>query len=97
MHVLVRVDAARRECTFTVATIFVNPTQFGPGEDYERYPRSLEEDLALLASRGVELVFAPNREEMYRALHATSVLVERLTERWEGVEAPSLALAISNP
>jgi len=82
------VDAARRECSFTAATIFVNPTQFAPGEDYERYPRSLEQDLALLASRGVDLVFAPTRDEMYRALHATSVLVERLTERWEGAIRP---------
>jgi pantoate--beta-alanine ligase len=82
------VDAARRDCSFTVATIFVNPTQFGPGEDYERYPRSLEQDLALLASRGVDLVFAPKREEMYRADHVTSVLVDGLTKRWEGAIRP---------
>jgi pantoate--beta-alanine ligase len=82
------VDAARRECSLTIATIFVNPTQFGPGEDYERYPRSLEQDLSLLAPRGVDLVFAPSREEMYRADHATSVSVDRLTARWEGAIRP---------
>jgi pantoate--beta-alanine ligase len=82
------IDAARRDCSFTVATIFVNPTQFAPGEDYERYPRSLEQDMAQLASRGVDLVFAPNREEMYRAGHVTSVLVDRLTKRWEGAIRP---------
>jgi pantoate--beta-alanine ligase len=82
------VDAARRECSFTVATIFVNPTQFGPGEDYERYPRTLEQDLALLGPRGVDLVFAPSREEMYRDGHVTNVSVSRLTERWEGAIRP---------
>jgi pantoate--beta-alanine ligase len=71
-----------------VTTIFVNPKQFGPGEDYERYPRSLEQDLAQLASRGVDLVFVPGRDEMYRADHVTSVVVDRLTERWEGAIRP---------
>jgi pantoate--beta-alanine ligase len=82
------VDAAHRECSFTVATIFVNPTQFGPGEDYDRYPRTLEQDLSLLGPRGVDLVFAPSRDEMYRANHVTSVLVDRLTGRWEGAIRP---------
>ncbi|MEX2142829.1 MAG: pantoate--beta-alanine ligase [Pirellulales bacterium] len=82
------VDAARRECSFTVATIFVNPTQFGPNEDYARYPRTLEQDLALLAARGVDLVFAPQREEMYRPGHATTLTVEGVTTRWEGEFRP---------
>jgi pantoate--beta-alanine ligase len=82
------VDAARRECSFIVATVFVNPTQFGPDEDYERYPRRLEQDLAMLVSHGVDLVFAPPREEMYRTGHDTSVLVDRLTARWEGAVRP---------
>jgi pantoate--beta-alanine ligase len=82
------VDAARRECSFVIVTIFVNPTQFGPHEDYERYPRSLEQDLALLDSRGADLVFVPAREEMYRAGHATSVFVDRLSVRWEGEVRP---------
>ena len=82
------VDSARLECSYTVATIFVNPTQFGPGEDYAKYPRPLERDLALLASHCVDLVFMPTREEMYPAGHATSVSVERLTARWEGEIRP---------
>jgi pantoate--beta-alanine ligase len=82
------VDAAQRECSFIVATIFVNPTQFGPGEDYDCYPRNLEQDLSLLRSRGVDSVFAPARGEMYRAGHATSVLVDGLTARWEGAIRP---------
>jgi pantoate--beta-alanine ligase len=67
------VDAARREADFVVATIFVNPTQFGPGEDFERYPRSLERDCEQLAIRGVDLVFAPPTDEIYRPSHATYV------------------------
>jgi pantoate--beta-alanine ligase len=82
------VDAARRECAFTLATIFVNPTQFGPNEDYMRYPRTFEQDLALLAARGVDLVFAPQREEMYRPGHAATVTVEGVTKRWEGEIRP---------
>jgi pantoate--beta-alanine ligase len=82
------VDAAQRECSFTIATIFVNPTQFGPHEDYARYPRTLEQDLTLLAARNVDLVFAPEREEMYRAGHATTVTVTGVTARWEGEIRP---------
>lgn len=59
------VDHARRRADRVVVSIFVNPLQFGPGEDLARYPRDLERDLALVAGRGVELVFAPDVEEMY--------------------------------
>src|SRR3972149_2709127 len=69
------VRAARAECDFTVVTIYVNPTQFGPGEDYAQYPRTLEPDLELLAACGAELVFAPGNAEMYRAEHATWIEV----------------------
>jgi len=82
------VEAAKRECSFSVATIFVNPTQFGPSEDYARYPRTLEQDLSLLGDRGVDLVFAPQREEMYRAGHSTYVDVQGPTNRWEGEVRP---------
>ncbi|MGD9719980.1 MAG: pantoate--beta-alanine ligase [Pirellulales bacterium] len=67
------VDAARRECGFTAVSIFVNPTQFGPREDFARYPRTLEADLQSLAGRGVDAVFTPSTEAMYRADHATFV------------------------
>jgi pantoate--beta-alanine ligase len=67
------VDACRRHGDFVVVTIFVNPAQFGPGEDFTRYPRVLEADVGLLSSRGTDLVFAPEAETMYGAAHATYV------------------------
>lgn len=72
--------AARRASDVVGATIFVNPTQFGPGEDFERYPRDLAGDLEKCAEAGVELVFAPERAEMYPAGEATRVLVSGLTD-----------------
>ena len=70
------VDAARRQCDFTIVTIFVNPTQFAAGEDFERYPRTLESDLESLAGREVDLVFAPSTDSMYSKGHATYVEIE---------------------
>jgi pantoate--beta-alanine ligase len=72
--------AARLESERVVVTIFVNPTQFGPGEDFERYPRDLSGDLALCQAAGVDLVFAPERAEMYPPGDATRVSVSGLTE-----------------
>lgn len=57
--------AARRDCGFVVVTLFVNPTQFAPGEDFNRYPRTLERDLDLLRAEGVSAVFVPEVAEMY--------------------------------
>jgi pantoate--beta-alanine ligase len=62
---LALVEAARRECATVITTIFVNPLQFGPTEDLERYPRSLEADLAKCATAGVDLVWAPSVEDVY--------------------------------
>src|SRR5438876_6354547 len=56
---------ARRECDAVVVSIFVNPTQFGPGEDFTRYPRNLEQDLDLLAPLQVDAAFAPGATEIY--------------------------------
>ena len=78
------VDASRRECGFTVVSVFVNPTQFGPGEDYSRYPRPFAADLAQLAARGVNLVFAPEAPSMYAPGHATFVDVGAVAEPLEG-------------
>jgi len=72
--------AAREVSEQVVVTIFVNPTQFGPGEDFERYPRDLSGDLAACEAAGVEIVFAPERSEMYPAGEATRVSVSRLTD-----------------
>ena len=57
--------AARKECDFVVATIFVNPLQFGPHEDLARYPRTMDEDRAIAGEQGVHVIFAPSVEEMY--------------------------------
>ncbi|HEY1068110.1 MAG TPA: pantoate--beta-alanine ligase [Pirellulales bacterium] len=70
------VKASRKRCGFTVVTIFVNPTQFGPREDFGKYPRQLEKDLALLAPEGVDLVFAPPVGGVYPDGFATFVDVE---------------------
>jgi pantoate--beta-alanine ligase len=73
-------EAAGRSCDAVVVSIFVNPTQFGPGEDFERYPRPLEKDLELCEKHGVGAVFAPGVAEMYPQENLTWVDVEKLTE-----------------
>jgi pantoate--beta-alanine ligase len=82
------VDACRRDCEVTVVTIFVNPAQFGAGEDFGRYPRPLEADLELLAGRGADVVFAPPTDVMYPAGHATYVEVTGPALRLEGEFRP---------
>jgi pantoate--beta-alanine ligase len=83
------IDRAREEgATFLVATIFVNPLQFGEGEDLDRYPRTLDADVRALSAKGVHLVFAPNVEEMYGDGFATTVRVAGLTDTLEGAHRP---------
>ena len=82
------VAAARAECASVVASIFVNPTQFGPTEDLARYPRPLTEDLALLEAAGVAAVFVPSVEEMYPAGLATTVHVDGPALLLEGEARP---------
>jgi pantoate--beta-alanine ligase len=72
--------AAREECDVVVMSLFVNPAQFGPGEDLDRYPRDEERDAALAEEAGVDLIYAPPVEEVYPRGFATNVEVERLTE-----------------
>lgn len=80
---------ARAECEAVVVSIFVNPTQFGPGEDYERYPRDEARDLALLEREAVDVVFVPTVEEMYPPGFSTWVEVTGpLAERLEGASRP---------
>ncbi len=71
---------ARQQCQEVVVSIFVNPTQFGPSEDYQRYPRPAEADLACCADERVDTVFMPSVEEMYPVGETTRVAVARLTE-----------------
>lgn len=78
------VEAARVAGDFTVATIFVNPTQFGPHEDYHRYPRTLDADLATLKAAGADLIFAPETSEMYGPRHATYIEMSGVAEPLEG-------------
>jgi pantoate--beta-alanine ligase len=72
--------AAREECDLVVMSLFVNPAQFGPGEDLERYPRDEERDAALAAEAGVDVIYAPSVEEVYPEGFATHVEVAGLTE-----------------
>ena len=82
------IRTAREENAFVVVSIFVNPTQFGPGEDFERYPRPLGDDLEICRQEGVDLVFAPTPEEMYPEGFATTVHVAGLTEKMCGAARP---------
>jgi pantoate--beta-alanine ligase len=82
------VHRARQECGAVAVSIFVNPTQFGPNDDFARYPRDLERDGALLASAGVDVVFAPDAAEMYPPGAQTSVSVERLAASLCGAHRP---------
>ncbi len=82
------IDAARGECDLVVVSIFINPTQFGPGEDLDAYPRTPEEDLAACRSRGVDVVFAPMVEEMYPDEPLTEVNVKDLDRRLCGASRP---------
>lgn len=83
------VRAARTQTNFVVASIFVNPLQFGPNEDFAKYPRTFERDRALLESEGVNLVFAPELDEMYPNGAATIVEVENLPQKLEGRTRPT--------
>jgi pantoate--beta-alanine ligase len=82
------IEAAVNNGDFVIVSIFVNPTQFGPGEDYEKYPRPLEADLAICRKASVDVVFAPTPKEMYPAENLTWVTVEKLTEPLCGRSRP---------
>ena len=82
------VRAAQQQCSPVVVSIFVNPKQFGPGEDFQKYPRTLDQDRAVLERLGVDYLFAPSIEEMYPVGFRTAVLVEGLSDRLEGRSRP---------
>ena len=82
------VRAAKQANNHVVASIFVNPLQFAPGEDLDRYPRTFDEDRALLEQAGVDLLFAPAAEEMYLPAAATCVEVSGIGDRLDGATRP---------
>ncbi len=86
---LALVDAARSSCAGIVASLFVNPTQFGPHEDYAAYPRDEQGDLELFQRLGVDVAFAPPAAELYAEGFATEVHVRPLTAKFEGALRPS--------
>ena len=77
------------------ASIFVNPTQFGPSEDFSKYPRDPERDLAMVEETGVDLLFAPSAEEMYPEGFNTSIDVGRIAKRLEGEHRPGHFLGVA--
>ena len=85
---LALVRRVRAQADLTVVSIFVNPTQFGPGEDFARYPRDLTRDAELLAKEGVDILFAPEVEELYPQGATTIVEVEGLSSGLEGASRP---------
>ena len=82
------VRAAKAQCGSVVVSIFVNPTQFGPKEDFAKYPRPFDADCAALEEEGVDVVFAPAVEEMYPKGETTWVTVEGLSEKLDGASRP---------
>lgn len=82
------IRAARESCDAVAVSIFVNPTQFGPNEDFERYPRSFEADCALAEVAGATMVFAPSVDELYPPGAATFVEVAALSDRLDGASRP---------
>jgi pantoate--beta-alanine ligase len=82
------VREARRMCDVVIVSVFVNPTQFGAGEDYEHYPRNLTKDTAILTDYNVDYIFAPAAEEIYPKDFSTYVQVEGLSDQLEGAARP---------
>jgi pantoate--beta-alanine ligase len=82
------VRASKARCDVTAVSIFVNPLQFGPAEDLDKYPRTMERDTALLEQLGADLLFTPAVEEMYPPRAQTYVLVEDLSNKLDGASRP---------
>ncbi len=79
---------AKNRADVVITTVFVNPTQFGPGEDFERYPRDLDHDVRIAKNAGAGIVFAPSTDAMYEPHFSSFVLVEKITSVLEGKSRP---------
>jgi len=79
---------ARKDTDCVIVTIFVNPSQFGPKEDFKRYPRAIKRDIMLCEKEGVDIIFTPEAKEMYPKGYATYVNVEKITDKLCGVSRP---------
>jgi pantoate--beta-alanine ligase len=82
------IDAAKRDCTHVAATIFVNPLQFGPSEDFNRYPRTFDADCAALTAAGAEILFAPSAETLVPGGATTFIEVAGISDRLDGAHRP---------
>ena len=82
------IQRAKKDCQICIISIFVNPAQFGPREDYQKYPRHLKRDLQLARSLGVDIVFTPSVKDIYPQNYRTYIEVERLTEGLCGASRP---------
>ena len=80
--------AAKKQSDFVITSVFVNPIQFGPGEDFEKYPRDIKRDEELAKTCGVDVLFCPSEENLYPSGFSTYVQVEKLTERLCGKSRP---------
>jgi len=85
---LALIERARRECSTVIASIFVNPKQFGPAEDFSKYPRTFDSDREKLEQAGADLLFAPEAAEIYPQGFSSYVQVDGLSERLEGRSRP---------
>src|SRR5712691_9771468 len=85
---LALIERARRECSTVIASIFVNPKQFGPAEDFSKYPRTFDSDREMLEQAGVDFLFAPEASEIYPQGFSSYVQVDGLSERLEGRSRP---------
>ena len=79
------IDAAVKRCEFVVVSIFVNPTQFGPAEDFDEYPRDIEGDVKQCADSGVDVIFSPAVNEMYPQENLSWVNVDKITQNLCGL------------
>lgn len=83
------IERAKKDCDTVVVSIYVNPTQFGPEEDYKRYPRDLRRDKKLAKAAGADVLFTPSNKEIYPDGYSTYVRVEKLSEKLCGVSRPT--------